>query len=137
MIARAICQRAHSRCSLLLLLAIRPMTRWLITLAVSSSGPDLDSMSLVAHGSAMLADVLAQTSGGSAALAYVACPAPCPGGLYFGGLHPPWRSWPIVPLRTCAHDMGLFEAREALRSNTAGTGLSIGGEAVQLVLLAV
>src|SRR2546425_2912642 len=56
--------------------------------------------------------------------------------LYFGGFHPALALVPIVPFMPHApHDLGLFEAREALRANTLDRFGHWWARPVQFVLL--
>jgi len=138
MIARAIFPAGHPAVPFLLLLAIADDALGLITLAVFYPSGPLSIMSLVLlMAVAMLAAFWLKRRGIRSFWPYVAGPGALSwAALYFGGFHPALALVPIVPFMPHAlHDMGLFEAREALRSNTLDRFEHWWARPVQLVLL--
>jgi len=138
MIARAIFPAGHPAVPFLLLLAIADDALGLITLAVFYPSGPLSIMSLVLlMAVAMLAAFWLKRRGIRSFWPYVAGPGALSwAALHFGGFHPALALVPIVPFMPHAlHDMGLFEAREALRSNTLDRFEHWWARPVQLVLL--
>jgi NhaA family Na+:H+ antiporter len=138
MVARAIFPREHPALPFLLLLAIADDALGLILLAVFYPSGPLSIMALVVFVTvAVLAAFWLRHRGirsfwpyvfGPGLLSWVA--------LYLGGFHPALALVPIVPFMPhAAHDLGLFEVREALRANTLDRFEHWWATPVQFVLL--
>jgi len=138
MVARAIFPAGHPAIPFLLLLAIADDALGLIILAVFyPSGPLSIKALVVFMATALLATFWLRRRGirsfwpyviGAGSLSWAA--------LYFGGFHPALALVPIVPFMPHApHDLGLFEAREALRANTLDRFENWWARPVQFVLL--
>jgi NhaA family Na+:H+ antiporter len=138
MVARAIFPAGHPAIPFLLLLAIADDALGLIILAVFyPSGPLSIKALVVFMAAALLATFWLRRRGIRSFWPYVIGPGSLSwAALYFGGFHPALALVPIVPFMPHApHDLGLFEAREALRANTLDRFEHWWARPVQFVLL--
>jgi Na+:H+ antiporter, NhaA family len=138
MIARAIFTAGHPAIPFLLLLAIADDALGLIILAVFYPSGPLSMTALAAFMSgALLAAFWLKRRGVRSFWPYLIGPGSLSwAALYFGGFHPALALVPIVPFMPHApHDLGLFEAREALRANTLDRFERWWARPVQFILL--
>jgi Na+:H+ antiporter, NhaA family len=138
MIARAIFPAGHPAIPFLLLLAIADDALGLIILAVFYPSGPLSITALVAlMAAALFAAFWLRRRGIRSFWPYVIGPGSLSwAALHFGGFHPALALVPIVPFMPHApHDLGLFEAREALRANTLDRFEHWWARPVQFILL--
>jgi NhaA family Na+:H+ antiporter len=138
MIARAILPAGHPAIPFLLLLAIADDALGLIVLAVFYPSGPLSITALVAFmAAALVAALWLRRRRIRSFWPYVIGPGVLSwAALYFGGFHPALALVPIVPFMPhAAHDLGLFDAREALRADTLDRFEHWSARPVQFILL--
>jgi NhaA family Na+:H+ antiporter len=138
MIGRTIFPAGHPAIPFLLLLAIADDALGLIILAVFYPSAPLSIASLTAFmAAALLAAFWLKRRGVRSFWPYVIGPGSLSwAALYFGGFHPALALVPIVPFMPHApHDLGLFDAREAIRANTLDRFEHWWAKPVQFILL--
>jgi NhaA family Na+:H+ antiporter len=138
MVARIVFPAAHPAIPFLLLLAIADDALGLIVLAIFYPSGPLSITALVSSMTAAIGVALwLRRRGVRSFWPYVIGPGVLSwAALYLGGVHPALALVPIVPFMPhAAHDLGLFDPREASRANTLDRFEHWWATPVQFVLL--